>query len=148
MSELLKQFELTRGDIFRDIEGVSEEQFSIVPEDLPNSLHWQLGHVLVAAEMFLFGENGQLPVEYNGLFGYGSRPSAWEGDVPSVDTLVNELKSQLERIKEIPTEHFQEKLPEPILGNTTYGELVSFTAYHECTHAGQIHVIKRLLQNK
>ena len=51
MSELLKHFELTRGDIFRDIEGVSKEQFDMVPESLPNSLHWQLGHVLVAAEM-------------------------------------------------------------------------------------------------
>ena len=68
--------------------------------------------------------------------------------MPSVETLVNELKSQLGRIKEISTERFQEKLPEPVLGNTTYGELVSFTAYHECTHAGLIHVIKRLVQNK
>jgi len=147
MSELVKrQFELGRGNLLKDIEGSAKELFDVQPEGLSNTIHWQVGHILTVAEGFLFGANGQLPAEYNELFGYGSKPSAWGNDVPSVETLVEQLKSQLERIKEIPNERFQDQLPEPVLGNSTYGELVSFTAFHELTHIGQVHIIKRLAE--
>ncbi len=147
MSELVKrQFELARAGILKDLEGVSPEIFDIQPKGLSNTVHWQLGHILVAAEMFLFGQNGQLPAEYNDYFGYGSRPSAWQEGVPTVETLLEQLKSQLERIKEISIESFNNQLPEPVLGNHTYGELVYFTAYHELTHAGQIHTILKAAQ--
>lgn len=146
MSELIKrQFELTRGSIFKDIENASEKNFDVKPEGYNNTIQWQLGHVLVAAENFLFGPAGQLPAEYGGLFGYGSKPSEWQGNVPSVQTLVEQLKEQLNRIKELPTDRFDEKLPEPVIGNTTYGELASFTAFHEANHSGQIHAMVRVL---
>lgn len=146
MSELIKrQFEFTRRAILKDIENASEKNFDVQPEGFNNNVHWQLGHVLVAAENFLFGPSGQLPEEYGKLFGYGSKPSAWEEDVPSVATLVEQLKEQLNRIKELPDHHFDEKLPEPVIGNTTYGELASFTAFHEANHSGQIHAMVRLL---
>lgn len=142
---LIKQFEISRQGIFQDVDGLSSELFDVQPNGLPNTLRWQLGHVLTCAELFLFGPMGELPATYNQWFGYGSKPSAWQGDVPSVETLVKQLKEQLERIKAIPTERFQDNLPEPILGNTTFGELVNFTASHETNHAGQIHVIKKLV---
>ena len=147
MSELVKkQFILGRDGIFKDLEGVSPEVFDTQPKGLPNTVHWQLGHILFSAELFLFGENGQLPAQYNEFFGYGSKPSAWNEDVPSVETLIEQLKSQLERIKELPTDQFDAQLPEPVLGNHTYGELVYFTAYHELTHAGQIHTLLKVAQ--
>lgn len=142
---LLKQFEISRQGIFQDVEGVSAEALDVQPNGLPNTLRWQLGHVLTAAEGFLFGANGQLPPTYNQWFGYGSKPSAWQGEVPTAETLIEQLKEQLERIKLIPTERFQEKLPEPFLGSTTYWELVNFTASHETNHAGQIHVMRKLV---
>ncbi|WP_338469583.1 DinB family protein [Niallia sp. XMNu-256] len=147
MSELvLKQFELARGGILKDLEGVSPEIFDIQPKGLSNTVHWQLGHILVVTELFLFGQNGQLPAEYNDYFGYGSRPSEWKEGIPSVETILEQLKSQLDRIKAISVDSFENQLPEPILGNRTYGELVYFTAYHELTHAGQIHTILRAAQ--
>lgn len=142
----IAQFEFAREGIFKDLEGVSPEIFDVQPKGLPNTVHWQLGHVLVSAEGFLFGANGQLPAEYNEYFGFGSRPSAWKADIPSVKSLVEQLKSQLVRIKEISEDRFQDPLPEPILGNHTYGELVNFTVCHELTHAGQIHVMLKAAQ--
>lgn len=141
----LKQFELTRKDIFKDVEELSAEAFDVQPDGLPNTIRWQLGHVLSSAEFFLFGADGQLPATYNEWFGYGSKPSAWQGDVPTVDTLVQQLKDQLERIQNIPAGKLQENLPKPIFGCTSFGELVMFTTYHESTHAGQIHVMSKLV---
>ncbi|MCH1624489.1 DinB family protein [Fredinandcohnia quinoae] len=147
MSEIVKkQFEIARAGIFKDVEGVSPEIFDIQPDGLSNTIHWQLGHILASAEGFLFGKNGKLPSNYKDFFGYGSKPSEWGNDVPSVETLLEQLKEQLERIKNIPAESFQTQFPEPVLGNRTYGELVHFTAIHEATHAGQIHVMKRLVE--
>jgi uncharacterized damage-inducible protein DinB len=147
MSERFRaQFEFAREGIFKDLEGVSPEVFDVQPKGLPNTVHWQLGHILLSAEGFLFGANGQLPAQYNEYFGYGSRPSSWNEGVPSVETLVEQLKSQLERIKEISEDRFQDALPEPVIGNHTYGELVNFTACHELTHAGQIHVMLKAAQ--
>ncbi|NSL52160.1 DinB family protein [Calidifontibacillus erzurumensis] len=146
MSQLIKkQFELTRTNIFKSIEGVNEQTFDVAPKGFNNTIHWQLGHILVAAEKFLFGESGKLSAEYGEFFGYGTKPADWKGEAPSVAALVEQLKDQLNRIQEIPDEKFKEKLPEPILGNTTYGELAAFTVFHEALHAGQIHAMTRFL---
>lgn len=147
MSELLKlQFELARQNLWKDIEPSKGDIFDIQPEGFNNTIHWQLGHIYTAAENFLFGQEGQLPASYNALFGYGSKPANWSDDVPSVETLVRQLKDQIDRIKEIPNDRFETKLPEPILGRATYGELVSFTAVHESMHIGQIHIMKKLVE--
>ncbi|MBB6444010.1 DinB family protein [Bacillus benzoevorans] len=148
MSELLKkQFNLGRTGLFPNLEGLTDEQADVQLVQLPNTIRWQAGHILTAAENFLFGTESQLPEEYQALFGYGSKPSAWNGEVPSIEILIGELKGQLERINAIPNERFEENLPEPILGNATYGELFSFTAFHELTHIGQIHTMQKLVQS-
>lgn len=47
MSDLLiKQFELTRKDIFKDVDGVSAEVLDVQPDGLPKTIRWQLGHVI------------------------------------------------------------------------------------------------------
>ena len=56
----------------------------------------------------MFAENGQLPVEYQELFAPKTKPSDWKGEVPSIATLVQELKKQHERINDIPNERFNE----------------------------------------
>ncbi|WP_338448007.1 DinB family protein [Niallia oryzisoli] len=149
MSDLLKkQFEIGRGSLFKDIEDGPKELFDVQIEGLPNTLHWQIGHILTAADNFLFGMDKQLPFQYNELFGYGSKPSAWQNEVPSVETLIEQLKTQLEKIKELPNERFNDKLLEPVLGNSTFGELASFTSFHELTHVGQVHTMKKLLEKR
>lgn len=40
---------------------------------------------------------------------------------------------------------FKEKLPKPLLGNETKGEFITFGAFHESFHLGQIHMLKRLV---
>lgn len=147
MSDLVKmQFELTRTNLFKTIEEASEEILDVQPKGYKNTIHWNIGHILTTAEKFLFGPNGKFPAEYNELFGYGSKPADWKGNVPTVATLLEQLKEQLPRIKEIPEERFQEKLPEPILGRNTYGELAALALYHETFHYGQIYAMKRFLQ--
>ena len=172
MSKWLKvEFEIARQSLWKDLEQTSGDIYDIQPKGFNNTIHWQLGHILTTAENFLFGQNvqvpashneifgfgfhkqfhenpvKQLPASYNELFGFGSKPSNWSGDVPTVDTLVEQLKNQLNRIKKLPDEIFEIKLPEPIMGKETYGELASMTAFHESNHIAQIHIMKKLIEN-
>ena len=166
---LIVEFEIARQSLWSDLEQTTGDIYDIQPEGFNNTIHWHLGHILTTAENFLFGQNvqfpdndifgfgfhkqfyknpgNQLPASYNELFGFGSKPSNWSVDVPTVDTLVEQLKNQLENIKKLPKEIFKIKLPEPILGKETYGELASLTAYHESNHIGQIHIMKKLIEN-
>lgn len=68
----------------------------------------------------MFGrEFKQLPTEYPGMFGYGSRPSKWTTEGPSLEVLTAQLKEQAKRINEIPAEAFENKLRAiPRIGNS------------------------------
>jgi hypothetical protein len=87
----------------------------------------------------------QLPANYMELFASGTSPSAWQGDVPSVQELIVQLQEQLTRIKEIPADSFNQKLKTPFLGQETFGELTNFAIFHESTHLGQIQAMKRVI---
>ena len=60
------------------METLDDKTVDTQPEGFNNTIRWHIGHVLTAAETFMFGrEFKQLPTEYPGMFGYGSRPSKW-----------------------------------------------------------------------
>lgn len=141
-----KQFEITRANLFKTIGESDPEILTVQPQGFRNTIHWHIGHILTVAEQFLFGKEQQLSDAYAKLFGYGSKPADWEGEVPSVEDLVEGIKSQLLRIKEIPDSRFVEKLPQPVLGQETFGELAALAAYHEAFHYGQIHAMKKVIE--
>lgn len=149
MSELLfKQYELTRRSFFKTIEAIAAEQASVQPEGFNNNIHWNIGHVLTVTEQFMMGfpkKSSHLPANYIELFGNGTRPSEWTGDVPSVDVLRDQMKAQLGRIKEVPVSMLEEKLKKPFLGLETFGELANMALFHEAYHLGQIHAMKKLV---
>lgn len=145
---LLKSFELTRNNVVKEIDGLTESTADVQPEGFNNTIHWHIGHILTVAEQFMFGfpkKSTHLPVNYLELFGNGTKPADWQGDVPSVQELTAQLKEQLKRIKEIPAEQFNERLKTPFLGQETFGELTSFGIFHETYHLGQIHAMKRIV---
>lgn len=141
MSELLfKQFELTRGNFLKIIEAITTAQASVQPEGFNNNIHWHIGHVLTVTEQFMMGfpkKSNHLPANYIELFGNGTRPSEWTGDVPSVEVLTEQLKAQLGRIKEVPASMLDEKLKKPFLGLDTFGELANMALFHEATISGK-----------
>ena len=147
MGELIKkQFGRTRAVLSKILEGVSPEALDIVPEGFNNNIRWQLGHILVTAELFLFKGQEKLPASYNALFGPGSKPANWTDDVPSVATLLEQLNEQLASIQEVDTTTFDIKLEKPFIGNETVGELAAMGAFHEAMHVGQIQALKKLIE--
>ncbi|MGG3944126.1 DinB family protein, partial [Peribacillus psychrosaccharolyticus] len=76
MSYIKNQINVTRGNLLKEIDGLSPEFMDIQPIGFNNTIHWHLGHVLSASEKFLLDStnNSSLPDNYGQLFGYGSKP--------------------------------------------------------------------------
>jgi uncharacterized damage-inducible protein DinB len=145
---LFKNFELTRGFFVKNVDALDEGIVDVQPQGFNNTIHWHVGHVLTVAEQFLFGfpkKSTNLPPNYLELFATGTKPADWQGDVPSIQELSVKLKEQLQRIKGIPVENFNEKLKTPFLGQETFGELANFALFHESLHLGQMHAMKRVI---
>jgi uncharacterized damage-inducible protein DinB len=151
MSELLvKGFELTRGRLVRFVETLDETNVDVQPEGFNNTIHWHVGHVLTVAEQFMFGfpkKSTNFPANYMELFATGTKPADWQGEVPSIIELTEQLTEQIKRIKEIPTERFTERLKTPFLGQETFGELANFAIFHEANHLGQVQAMKRIIED-
>ncbi|WP_174615078.1 DinB family protein [Virgibacillus ihumii] len=152
MSELMyTQFNTTRNMLLKKISDLDPKNLDVQPIGFNNSIHWQLGHILTVTEQFMFGfpENtDNIPANYKDLFGPGSKPADWSDNVPSVEKLETQLKEQLERLNAIPAKQFGEKLPEPVLGNETVGELAVMAAFHEANHLGRIHSMEKVIKNQ
>ncbi|MEH7093491.1 DinB family protein [Neobacillus vireti] len=150
MSELLlKSFELTRSKLVRNVETLNEANTDVQPVGFNNTIHWHVGHVLTVAEQVMFGfpkKSTSLPANYMELFATGTKPADWQGEVPSIQELAEQLKDQIKRIKGIPAESFSERLKTPFLGQETYGELANFAIFHEANHLGQIQAMNRVIE--
>ncbi|WNC12857.1 DinB family protein [Brevibacillus brevis] len=133
------------------LKNTSEEEADIIPDGLRNNIRWNLGHILVVQDFFMYGPScPHLPASYPALFSPGTNPSGWEGDVPSLETLAAQLEEQRTRIKETFADRLDQKLPEPFkLGNkgtmSTVGEMFTFTLFHEGMHANAYSALKKAI---
>lgn len=146
---VLKHFELTRGYFIKQAEAVSEEVAQVQPDGFPNTILWQIGHVLTLTEQIMFGfphKTTNIPARYLELFGSGTKPADWKADVPTVGELIVQLKDQLDRVKQIPVERFKDSLEKPILGLETFGELAGLVLLEEAQHMGQIKAMVRVIE--
>ncbi|QLK07276.1 hypothetical protein BMG_3818 [Priestia megaterium] len=99
--------------------------------------------------MFGFPEKTTyFPANYIELFGNGTKPVDWRGDVPDLDELIVQLKDQLIQHQQIPVEQLSEKIKQPFMGLGTFGELVGMAVWHEANHLGHIQAMKRIVENK
>ncbi|MEK5391691.1 DinB family protein [Margalitia sp. FSL K6-0131] len=146
----MKQFQFTRNMLLHFLNNVDEKAADVQTEGFNNTIHWHIGHVLVSAEQFMFGYpkmSANLPATYNELFAMGSKPSNWNGEVPSVEQLIQDLEEQSSRIQALSDDFFAKQLPFKFpFGNIeTYSDLYTFMTYHEADHLGQMKVMKKLV---
>lgn len=147
---VFKQFGMTRGYFIKNVESVSKEIVNVQPDFFNNTIQWHIGHVLTVTEQFMFGfphKTTDLPINYIELFGNGTKPADWKGDVPTVDELVIQLKDQLVRLQQIPAERLNETLEKPFMGLETFGELAGMALLHEANHLGRIQTMKRVIEH-
>ncbi|GAB7386300.1 DinB family protein [Bacillaceae bacterium] len=149
LDALLTQVEIARDRTLQAMEDISEAEADIMPDGFSNTIRWNLGHILTIQEQLVFslaGEPMQLPENYPGLFGNGTRPSEWKTEPPSLETLARQLREQTERLKSTFAGRLEQKAAKPFKQLETIWELVAFSVYHEGIHQGVINGLKRVIR--
>ena len=146
---ILDQYKLTRGLFIDSISPIAKDLIDLQPPGFRNTIHWQIGHVLVIAEEianFPHRSKSSLPANYKRLFGRDTKPNDWPQNVPSMDQLVLDLQDQVNRIGNMSSEQVQERLIEPFDGIDRFEEFASLGLFHEAMHLGQILAMQRILE--
>ncbi|HJA41309.1 MAG TPA: DinB family protein [Firmicutes bacterium] len=149
-----KTFELTSSmflAVVNDLENLTDDQLTKIPEGFNNNILWHVGHVLVSNEFFMFGypqTDTGLPQSYVSWFNTQTSPADWgEDKLPTISELYKALQTQLEKICNIDDTFLEQKLPFefPVPGIVTYHDLYALMIYHEADHLGQIKAMKKMV---
>lgn len=153
MENIMKQMDMTRTFLLMGAEKITEENADIIPAGFPNSLRWQLGHVLVSFEYIVFhmaGEEVKLPEGYSEMFTRGTSPKDWTADPPKVAELKELLSEQMGRFKDTFGSRLDETIEETFKAGpvelNTIGELILFALFHESEHGGCIKGLHRAIK--
>lgn len=149
-----KEFEIlrvTRQNIFRSIEHLSEEQLTKIPHGFKNNILWNAGHIVSAGQKLTYGLSGlplRITEDISPMFGKGTSPQEWTGtpDIKKIrewltattDWLEEDyLKGIFKTYKEYPTSYGV------VLRNID--DAIAFGNTHEAVHFGVIMALKKLV---
>lgn len=145
-----KQFQVSYNMLSNIIKDVDEKQADFQLELAKNNIKWQLGHVIMANEAFVFGseEEGNVLGEKLGeSFSPGTSPQDFTGVEPTFQELKGILMQQLERILNALDDKMGQTRKQPVAGMATFDETISFAITHTNYHIGQINLMKNMLMN-
>ncbi|WP_179865591.1 MULTISPECIES: DinB family protein [unclassified Bacillus (in: firmicutes)] len=139
--------------LIKMLKSIAEVVANHQPKGFNNSLHWNVGHILTINEQLLFllpNHPTEFPLHYIELFGQGTKPTEFQENVPSLETLIDQLIDQKTRVEELAVQGFDLKLTEPLLleplSLETNGELFNFAIYHQGEHTGFINALKNIVE--
>lgn len=125
--------------------------FQTAPTD--NHLLWTMGHLCTAYSWFaseIDGKAADMPENYNGLFGYGSKPVPDAGVYPPMSEIMQVCKRAYQRVMDAITGLSEADFDKPPVSGAsgfakTKMDVVSRLAWHEGWHQGQLSTLRRAL---
>lgn len=147
-SFIFSLIEQNRNQTLNVVSQVTEQQADVIPVGFNNNIRWHLGHILTIHERLAFrliGEPLDLPDELMNLFLNGTRPADWTISPPDLQTLIQRLEEQPERIRTRLQGRLQDELTFPFKEFNRLAEVLVFSIGHEATHNGFMMALKKLL---
>lgn len=143
---IFQQINLIRQNTLNEMEDLSEKQADQMPKGFRNTIRWNLGHIYTVQNILLSqfgGKDIETPSRYIELFATGTKPSDWNGEVPTLNDVRHHLEEQTSNLKEALFDHLDDKAAKQFKSFSTIGEILSFTLYHEGIHTGAIKGLKK-----
>lgn len=146
-------FKFSRAGLIQTLSAVDPESVDVIPEGFNNSIRWNTGHILSAADnmlALLSGYQRLLPASYSDFFKIGTSPKDWSGEPPEWSEMLNYVKQQTEQVENLFNQN-----EKPTLLNTleirgiafdTVEEVLAFINGHEGLHHGTIKTYMRLIK--
>lgn len=148
-SDVFSLLKMVREDLYKSCEKLEVYKIADVENKyFPNTIHWQLGHILTTFENIL-DMVGLSAVDlgiYNTYFQNGTNHRNWDVEkVPSLDNIFSNLNTSVERAEKTDSEIMNKELQEPIVGCTTLKEVYLKLATHFSLHQGKIEEMARII---
>lgn len=141
--ESIKLFKYSRTSTLIFLKKSDEAIWDVQPEMFPNTIRWNAGHIYAEAEKFMHDAANDYEVtrpRWMDLFLDGTRPSEWEGNIPTKEEIIEALEEQTTRLESF----FDGRMDKPAddvrdlhgtLLDTPDGAL-QFLLFHEGLHLG------------
>jgi uncharacterized damage-inducible protein DinB len=146
---LIDLFGVNLGVIKQQVDGLTHADSLLQLPFRGNCLNWVLGHVVSSRGgiLKLLGESPIWSEEEAAPYGLGSEPITCDGDVHSLEKLLNDLDRShqvlIAALERTPQEEL-EKTIETFRGERTVGNHVTFLLWHEAYHVGQLELLRQL----
>ncbi|MFD1386534.1 DinB family protein [Oceanobacillus oncorhynchi subsp. oncorhynchi] len=145
-----KQFNLTRTALLTFASELDNNSIDVQADYFDTTIRWHLGHALVTMEKFLFRypvKSENIPAGYAELFSSGTSPKDWTEEPPSLETLLEALELQQQRINEFNDlfwkSNVQFKVP---FGSVeTQGDLLIMLSFREAELLGKIKAMYQVI---
>jgi hypothetical protein len=133
----------------KQIEGLQHLDSIYQPPFGGNCINWIVGHIIVARCNFLMMLDLPSIWNMNQCRRYipGSNPITNANDAILFEILLDDFDHTQEQLMKILGQVTKEKLQE-ISGEKTIGENMAFYNSHEAYHAGQLEILRKILDNK
>jgi len=137
--------------LFADaLKDLSDEELLKSPGRRSNSMLWNAGHITTSRCLLLNMLGEQMEIPWPELFGRGAKRVDDPRELPALDEILSiwrDVTDRLMRTFEEPSEaKLEEKTPInfPVADKTIRGG-ISFLAYHEACHIGQLAYLRKWL---
>jgi len=148
---MFTQLNTYRSELLETVEGLSEAEAEITPKGFNNNIRWNLGHIYVDQYLWirvLTKEEMPFPPTFMGWFGYGTDPSCFTAETPTLSELITLLQQQPLIIQEKYQDRMEEEFDQTEMGMHTIEQVLVRIIFHEGLHIGAIQAIKRQLAEK
>lgn len=148
---LLTLLDRVRAKTLEVLEGLDDVHAKWTPPNLQNSCLWHAGHAYVVTESLTaraLGREAQLPEGWFQIFGWESDPAKVPSESwPALDTVIQALTEQHQRLRELFTELTDEQLEAPQANNPsrTARYVIIHGLYDEARHGGEIFLLRKMM---
>lgn len=133
------------------VSGLSPEAWQTIPEGFSNNVLWNVGHVVVTAEVLTYALSGldtNVPREYVKMFRKGTSPADWDAppDIDGVRRWLTESPDLLEadyRAGRFETYREYTTTPGVVLASVEDG--IRFNLFHEGLHIGSVLALRKFV---
>jgi len=141
--ESMDMFKYNRTSTLILLPKLDESIWDVQPDNFPNTIRWNAGHIYAEAEGFLHDADNNYEItrpDWMDLFLDGTRPSEWEGNVPTKEEIIDALKEQENRIETFFEGKYDNKASKVRDINglmlETVDSSLQFVTWHEGLHLG------------
>jgi hypothetical protein len=147
----LALLEKTRRRALEIAGALTPEQLLTIPKGFHNNILWNLGHLVVSQQVLCYVKSGlapRAPAYLTPLFGKGSSPAAWTGQIDALEVkhwVLESIELLRADFEQHAFKHYEAYETSSGAVLTNIGEALTYVLWHESQHLGVVMAMRKLV---